>query len=747
MVCPIQLIAPMTRFRMTLIFALIVSLRADQSLPPGVLFSFTIPDADPRSQGSSPSAVTIDSGGNTYAVGSTQSGALPTTSGAFRAAYSSGVCRYGGSMLQPVPILCSHGFVVKTNSSGNILFLTYFGGTGDDAINAVAVDRAGNIWIAGYTTSPDLPVTANAAQKTLAGELDGFLAELNSTGSSLLYSTYIGGTGTDVVTGLALTSLAGSSARPYVTGRISSVDFPVTSGSLNVGSTCFVTALAPDGHIQSSAQLPGTCSSIAVNGSGSVYVAGAALSTDRVPITPGAWQTSYGGGSSDAFVAKLDGTLSQVEWASFVGGSGIDASSLVRLDGGGDIWLAGTTSSQDFPILPGSAYTTPPNPQGGFTGFIVRLKPDGSRAFVAEYLPGEPVGFSIDRTGDAVVAFTIVGSSSFTPGGLPWPCQNPSSASPAGGVEKLDPFGTQALWATWTGPSLPALPLDVEGGGILAVDGGGNAFVAGNYSSLGQAPSISVAKVATTQSGPAGLVSSCVVQAGAPYATGPLAPGEIISIYGAGFGPQQGVSARINGNTIGTELGGIQVLIEGTPAPLLYVSATQINLITPYILTGRTAAHISIVSSSSTSNEVVLPVADAAPEIFEIAYGSTRYAAVLNQDGTVNSPSNPAHTGDIVSLFASGAGPMTPPGIDGEISQTAIRTPMLPVQVIVDGVNANITYEGEAPGLVSGAFQVNFQIPPTSTFLDPYMPYARVQLKIGNQVSSITFVAAAPLSR
>ncbi len=163
-------------------------------------------------------------------------------------------------------------------------------------------------------------------------------------------------------------------------------------------------------------------------------------------------------------------------------------------------------------------------------------------------------------------------------------------------------------------------------------------------------------------------------------------------------------------------------MIEDTPAPLLYASAAQINLVTPYLLNGRTAAHIKIVTADATSNQVVLGVQPVAPEIFANSAGD----AIVNQDGTINSQTNPAHIGDTLSMWVSGVGQTNPPGVDGLIPTAAGGTPLLPVTVQVQSVsnvvNATVTYAGNAPGLVSGVAQVNFQMP-SVTPVGPGPPY------------------------
>jgi uncharacterized protein (TIGR03437 family) len=169
----------------------------------------------------------------------------------------------------------------------------------------------------------------------------------------------------------------------------------------------------------------------------------------------------------------------------------------------------------------------------------------------------------------------------------------------------------------------------------------------------------------------------------------------------------------------------VQVSIEGTPAPLLYVSSAQINAVAPYLLDGRTAAHIQIVTANATSNAAVLGVRQSMPEIFLSPSGSENpflNAAILNQDGTVNGQTNPAHVGDTVAMFVSGVGQITPPGVDGAIPTAAGGTPVLPVIVQVANT-ANVTYVGNAPGLISGVAQVNFQIPQFNPVVGAVPPY------------------------
>jgi uncharacterized protein (TIGR03437 family) len=237
-------------------------------------------------------------------------------------------------------------------------------------------------------------------------------------------------------------------------------------------------------------------------------------------------------------------------------------------------------------------------------------------------------------------------------------------------------------------------------------------------------------------------------------AAGLLAAGELFSIYGAGIGPSQGVVAEPEGGSIGTSLGGIQLLVEGVPAPLLYVSASQINAVAPFLLDGRSAAHIEIVSAAGSSNEVVLGVRQALPEIFATSTG----VAIVNQDGTLNGQSKPAHIGDIVSMWISGAGQTSPLGVDGAIPTAPGGTPVAPISLQAQTTNniglsnapgpipADIIYAGSSPGFVSGVTQVNFQVPQLSGLFgllgplpDPPPYNATIKLSSSGATASTTF--------
>jgi uncharacterized protein (TIGR03437 family) len=152
-------------------------------------------------------------------------------------------------------------------------------------------------------------------------------------------------------------------------------------------------------------------------------------------------------------------------------------------------------------------------------------------------------------------------------------------------------------------------------------------------------------------------------------------------------------------------------MFDGVPAPLLFVRNDQINAIAPYAIFGKASTQITVQYSGSTSDPLGLRVTDAAPGIFTVDSSGKGAGAIVNQDGSINGPTHPAAAGTIVSIYATGEGQTNPAGQDGRVISTDLRKPLLPVSARIGGVSATVTYAGSAPGLVSGAFQVNVQIP------------------------------------
>jgi uncharacterized protein (TIGR03437 family) len=192
---------------------------------------------------------------------------------------------------------------------------------------------------------------------------------------------------------------------------------------------------------------------------------------------------------------------------------------------------------------------------------------------------------------------------------------------------------------------------------------------------------------------------------------GPVAPGEIITISGTSLGPSTGVSTAQTEGSVEKLLSDTQVTFDNIPAPLLFVSDTQIKTVVPYGIAGRSSTQMTVIYKNTFSAAVTLNVTDVSPGIFTNDSGQ---AIVYNEDSGTNGPDAPAAKGSVVVFFATGEGINNPLVADGTITPvdaSALTTPVAQVAVSIGGVQAEVRYAGSAPGLVAGSFQVNVVIP------------------------------------
>ncbi len=380
--------------------------------------------------------IAVDGSGNAYVTGSTLSvapTAFPTTAGAFQLA-SAGL---------------TDAFVTKLNAAGNMLvYSTYLGGGNADVGNAIAVDGAGNAYVTGSTASADnpgtpgvdegFPTTVGAFQTTIGNpgstNTDAFVTKLNTTGTALVYSTYLGGSAADIGNGIAVDG-AGNA---YVTGSTASADnpgtpgvdegFPTTVGAFqttigNPGSTntdAFVTKLNTTGTaLVYSTYLGGSAADIgngiAVDGAGNAYVTGSTASADNpgtpgvdegFPTTSGAFQTALANAAAvtDAFVTKLNTTGTALVYSTYLGGGAGDVGNAITIDGVGNAYVTGSTFSANFPTAGSpfqAALSIAPD------AFVTKLNPTGSALVYSTYLGGGAAdigrGIAVDPLDNAYV--------------------------------------------------------------------------------------------------------------------------------------------------------------------------------------------------------------------------------------------------------------------------------------------------------------------------------------------------------
>jgi uncharacterized protein (TIGR03437 family) len=195
-------------------------------------------------------------------------------------------------------------------------------------------------------------------------------------------------------------------------------------------------------------------------------------------------------------------------------------------------------------------------------------------------------------------------------------------------------------------------------------------------------------------------------------ASGPVAPGEMVTLKGAGLGPPTPAQFSVSSTgTIATTLGGVQVLFGGVAAPLTYVSNGQINAIIPYEIAGQVQVALTV-QYNGTSLPLNVNVAAAAPGAFTLDFTGAGQAVAANQDGTFNGPSAAAPKGSYVTIYWTGGGPTVPAGATGSVNSTTTLKELSNVTATVGGEPATVTFAGAAPGLLDGVCQLNIQLPP-----------------------------------
>ncbi len=384
--------------------------------------------------GASGNGIAVDSGGNAYITGDAGPLSFPTTAGAFQTA--------------PMGY---DTFVTKLNPTGSALvYSARFGGNLDDFGRGIAVDGNGNAYITGWTVCRSTVCTfptANAFQPNYAGgNNDAFVTKIDSTGTSLVYSTYLGGgkiiNGTeDWGEAIAVDSFGSA----YVTGYTYSPDFPITAGAFDTtraGLDAFVTKFTPDGmSLVYSTFLGGAGreqgQGIAVDLNGNAYVTGITESFDSpftvayegFPVTLGAFQTK---GSYDAFVTKLNSKGSALVYSTYLGGTaGVDRGWAIALDAANNAYITGDTASSNFPVANAI--------QAAFGGgptdvFVTKLNPSGSALVYSTFLGGNlsDEGRGIASNGSSDVFVTGDTSSAN------FPTSNPLQGSNGGGISNHD---------------------------------------------------------------------------------------------------------------------------------------------------------------------------------------------------------------------------------------------------------------------------------------------------------------------
>jgi hypothetical protein len=408
-------------------------------------------------------SIAVDPSGNIYVAGDTSSTNFPLM-----------------NPYQPTNHGSSDIFFSKFNPSGSALvYSTYLGGGGSDFPQSIKVDGSGNVYLTGFTDSTNFPLM-NPYQPTYGGgAADAFVTKMDSTGSALIFSTYLGGGGGDYGESMVLDS----TGNIYLSGETHSGNFPLASPIqpfLRGFADAFITKLNSAGSaLVFSTYLGGNggegAYGVGIDGSGNVYVDGATTSFDFPTLNP--IQPSFGGGPYDAFVTKLNAAGTSLVYSTYLGGSNNDVGRTLAVDSLGAVYFNGYTNSTNYPVV----NAIQPANGGGWDMFISKVNSSGTGLAYSTYLGGSndeggatQFGIAVDGQGAAYV----IGETQSTN----FPTANPIQPSNAGGldafVSKLNPTGSALVYSTYLGGS------GNDSGWSIALDTANNAFVTGYTASL-----------------------------------------------------------------------------------------------------------------------------------------------------------------------------------------------------------------------------------------------------------------------
>lgn len=385
----------------------------------------------------------VDSAGNAYVAGWTTSGNFPVTAAAYQPNLA------GGGTFGDV-------FIFKMNASGTgLAYSTYLGGSGDDLGWSVAVDSSGNAYITGYTGSPDFPTTAGALRTNLPSGRSAFVAKLNSTGTALIYSTYLGGAVEERGYGIAVDGTGAA----YVAGFSKSPDFPTTAGAFQTSnpgaSSAFVTKLNSSGSGLVYSTLVGGsgedwANSIALDSTGAAYLGGYTQSSN-FPTTAGAFRTVFGSGLGHAFATKVNNTGTGLVYSTFLGSSGEDFARAIAVDASGNAYVGGRAGAGDFPVTAGAFQTVY---RGANDSFVAKLNNSGSALVYSTFLGGsdndQVEGLAVDSSG-IVVAVGLTYSADFPVTSDAF--QSTPRGAETGYVAKINAAGSGLVFSTYMGGS------------------------------------------------------------------------------------------------------------------------------------------------------------------------------------------------------------------------------------------------------------------------------------------------------
>jgi len=613
---------------------------------------------------------------------------------------------------------------------------------------AMVVDTAGNVYVTGYTNIPDFPTLPVAPANNPLKALVPFVAKIDVSGA-LVYSNLF----SNGVQGIPEAIAIDSHGQPIVSGIETRENFPITPGTYTYGvkpGAPFTTKLDATGtKILFSAVGVGG-SQLAVDRADNIFIAGS-LSTGfgpsdptAYPTTPGAFQTTFTPFSycsflcqlgptpaPEQYVTKLSADGTKLLYSTYVTGSMGASNAGMTVDAAGDVWLTGDTSSPDYP------YT---QTQGATQSdlFTTELDPTGSKVLLSVPVgvpPGNGNNLTIDSEGNLIAAgpFPVLADL----------FANPKNATPA----PVPPAETRpAECLTTSTRGIYVLRISSHDGSVLdsrilpgntvssAVDSNGNVYVGGSTGlpDTPLTPGVFYDPPVSARTAPGAFLDrvnfsvpaspiGCVTDSVSMRLTGPVAPGQLITIYGTRIGPVEPVVGFVGGEaSVPTSPGGVSVTFDGRAAPILYASLTQVNVQVPFEIRQNQSTVMQFSLNGTVIATRVFAVIPENPSVFVNSTVTTETcnttaeggrAFALNADGTVNSCTNPAAAGSQFTLFVNGTGTSAGNQTTGSLTGSRPGQVSGPTAVFEGWDSLEVDGVTDQAGAIAGIGQITARVP------------------------------------
>ncbi len=634
----------------------------------------------------------------------------------------------------------THGFVIHLTADGsNRIYSTYVANDDGDYVQALAIDASGSVYVGGQTfvfsKLPGLPGNLLGFSQRLPQQ--AFVMKVNAAGSAATYTALLPNDSTNAIA-------VDAEGNAYVAGSYGTTSLAASKIAPNGDKLLYFSSISA--AVNSSTLTAG----IAVDSSGAAYLTGSANSL-RVPD-----QTTSTAILPNAFLLKIDPDPPQCDlWLEAPSGTTIpgmtnDFPFVIHNNGpadaenvvfsgplqGGEIVQCRASGSGVCGTNPDAARVWFSSiPAGGSATVALQAVTDYS-PLMNVVLQGQVSTLTSDLNLDNnSAAGTLVSSGVSVEIAADFEARyvvTLGTQAPTGGDTRLSSFlyaapNTQ-VQVYWPSPQVSPLgTLTFQGWQDGSTENPrtfttstADLLVNGNFWFLN-----------TPYFTPANITSA------GSYAANAVSPGELISLFGFNLGAPG--TAQVQNGRFPTVLANTSLTFDGVPAPLIYNNSLQLNAIVPYEIAGKSSTNITL-QAGSMSYSATVPVVAATPALFTADSSGAGQAAALNQDGTPNSPASPANPGDVIVLYGTGEGLISPLPADGTITSTSPPepAPKLPVTVNIGGMPAEVIYAAAAPGLTAGVIQINARIPAAI----PYSHHVPISWSAGNFVSQANVTIA-----